>query len=128
MANPGRKGDRGQVSPPVLESARCDFNSRNYCQFQKKLDYIHGNPVKQGLCEKPEDWPWSSARDRNRGRRTHSDRVGMDGEETRTNSQHIVPSYQTPNSSNNNRNSSEHRTARTRLVVTSNDRQRLDDG
>jgi putative transposase len=25
------------------------------------LDYIHMNPVKAGLCEKPEDYPWSSA-------------------------------------------------------------------
>ena len=23
--------------------------------------YIRNNPVKAGLCEKPEDWPWSSA-------------------------------------------------------------------
>jgi type I restriction enzyme R subunit/putative DNA methylase len=27
--------------------------------------YIHRNPVKAGLCAKPEDWPWSSARDAN---------------------------------------------------------------
>lgn len=25
------------------------------------LRYIHNNPVKAGLCERPEDWPWSSA-------------------------------------------------------------------
>ncbi len=25
------------------------------------LHYIHHNPVKAGLCEKPEDYPWSSA-------------------------------------------------------------------
>ena len=24
--------------------------------------YIHQNPVEAGLCEKPEDWMWSSAR------------------------------------------------------------------
>jgi putative DNA methylase len=23
--------------------------------------YIRNNPVKVGLCKKPEDWPWSSA-------------------------------------------------------------------
>jgi hypothetical protein len=23
--------------------------------------YIRNNPVKAGLCEKPKDWPWSSA-------------------------------------------------------------------
>ncbi len=26
----------------------------------EKLRYIHRNPVKRGLCERPEDWKWSS--------------------------------------------------------------------
>ena len=39
-----------------------DFNIRNYPQFVEKLRYIHRNPVKQGLCERPEDWRWSSFR------------------------------------------------------------------
>jgi putative transposase len=26
-----------------------------------EVDYIHANPVRRGLCERPEDWPWSSA-------------------------------------------------------------------
>jgi putative transposase len=33
-----------------------DFNIRNYPQFVEKLRYIHRNPVKAGLCERPEDW------------------------------------------------------------------------
>lgn len=37
-----------------------DFNIRNYSQFVEKLRYIHRNPVKRGLCDRPEDWPWSS--------------------------------------------------------------------
>ena len=37
-----------------------DFNVRNHAQFIEKLHYIHWNPVKKGLCEFPEDWPWSS--------------------------------------------------------------------
>jgi putative transposase len=37
-----------------------DFNVRNHAQFVEKLHYIHCNPVKQELCERPEDWPWSS--------------------------------------------------------------------
>ena len=28
-----------------------------------KLEYIHNNPVKRGLAETPEAYPWSSARD-----------------------------------------------------------------
>ena len=33
-----------------------DFNIRNKAQFVEKLRYIHRNPVKRGLCERPEDW------------------------------------------------------------------------
>jgi len=39
-----------------------DFNIRNYPQFVEKLRYLHRNPVKAGLCERPEDWEWSSFR------------------------------------------------------------------
>jgi putative transposase len=39
-----------------------DFNLRNYRQFVEKLRYIHRNPVKRGLCERAEDWQWSSFR------------------------------------------------------------------
>jgi len=39
-----------------------DFNIRNYPQFIEKVKYIHRNPVKRGLCERPEDWEWSSFR------------------------------------------------------------------
>lgn len=39
-----------------------DFDIRNQRQFVEKLRYIHRNPVKRGLCERPEDWEWSSFR------------------------------------------------------------------
>jgi putative transposase len=39
-----------------------DFNIRNHPQFVEKIRYIHRNPVKRGLCERPEDWDWSSFR------------------------------------------------------------------
>ena len=39
-----------------------DFNVRDYRQFMEKLRYIHRNPVKRGLCERSEDWEWSSFR------------------------------------------------------------------
>jgi putative transposase len=29
----------------------------------RQIEYIHNNPVRRGLCEKPEDWIWSSAAD-----------------------------------------------------------------
>jgi len=31
-------------------------------QFVEKLRYIDRNQVKQGLCDRPEDWQWSSFR------------------------------------------------------------------
>ena len=39
-----------------------DFYVRTYRQFVEKLRYIHRNPVKRGLCARPEDWEWSSFR------------------------------------------------------------------
>jgi putative transposase len=39
-----------------------DHNVRSYESFVEKLRYIHRNPVKRGLVEKPEDWKWSSFR------------------------------------------------------------------
>jgi putative transposase len=38
--------DRNITSPHVLQS---------------EINYIHANPVRRGLCERPEQWPWSSA-------------------------------------------------------------------
>jgi putative transposase len=29
-------------------------------EFEKRMNYIHNNPVKRGLVQRPEDWPWSS--------------------------------------------------------------------
>ena len=39
-----------------------DFNIRDEVQLVEKLRYIHRNPVKRGLCERSEDWEWSSFR------------------------------------------------------------------
>jgi putative transposase len=37
-----------------------DHNVRSHAKFVEKLRYIHRNPVKRGLCQRPEDWQWSS--------------------------------------------------------------------
>jgi len=37
-----------------------DFNIRSDEQFVEKLGYIHRIPVWRGLCDRPEDWEWSS--------------------------------------------------------------------
>ena len=39
-----------------------DFNLRTERKRIEKLRYIHRNPVKRGLVESPEQWPWSSFR------------------------------------------------------------------
>jgi putative transposase len=35
---------------------------RDECHLASAIHYIHENPVKAGLVEKPEDWPFSSAK------------------------------------------------------------------
>ena len=39
-----------------------DRNVRDWREFEVKLRYLHRNPVKRGLVDKPEDWKWSSLR------------------------------------------------------------------
>jgi len=39
-----------------------DRNIRDDVEFQRKLRYLHRNPVKRGLCERADDWKWSSFR------------------------------------------------------------------
>jgi putative transposase len=39
-----------------------DFNVFTEAKRIEKLSYMHWNPVKRGLVEKPEDWLWSSCR------------------------------------------------------------------
>jgi hypothetical protein len=36
---------------------------RTVREDNRKVGYIHLNPVKAGLVSQPEDWPWSSAQD-----------------------------------------------------------------
>ena len=45
-----------------------DFNLWSGRKRVEKLRYIHRNPVKRGLCERPEDWEWSSFRHYANGR------------------------------------------------------------
>ena len=43
---PGGGFDNNAVDPKVI---------------LRMIDYIHGNPVRRGLVQRPEDWKWSSA-------------------------------------------------------------------
>ena len=38
-----------------------DWTIRDYNDWQTKVEYIHENPVRAKLVEKPQDWPYSSA-------------------------------------------------------------------
>jgi putative transposase len=53
---------RGRVTARVWHKRYYDHNVGDYDSFVGKLRYIHRNPVKRGLCAKPEDWKWSSFR------------------------------------------------------------------
>jgi putative transposase len=46
----------------LWQSRYYDRNVRDHAEFVEKLRYIHRNPVKRGLVDRPEDWPWSSFR------------------------------------------------------------------
>jgi putative transposase len=39
-----------------------DRNLRSEKVILRVIDYIHANPVRRGLCQRPEGWRWSSAR------------------------------------------------------------------
>jgi putative transposase len=39
-----------------------DRNIFSKDELDEKIAYIHQNPVERGLCARPEDWAWSSAR------------------------------------------------------------------
>ncbi len=47
---------------PFWQPRYYDFNVHSEKKRIEKLRYMHRNPVKRGLVEKPEDWRWSSFR------------------------------------------------------------------
>jgi len=53
-------------SGPIWERESFDHLIRSLEHFEAFVQYIENNPVVAGLCEVPEDWPWSSARIRGR--------------------------------------------------------------
>ncbi len=51
-----------QVREPVWQKRFYDFNVWSERKRVEKLRYMHRNPVKRGLVERPEQWKWSSFR------------------------------------------------------------------
>ncbi len=47
---------------PFWQRRYYDFNLWSNDKFGEKLDYMHNNPVRRALVERPEDWSWSSFR------------------------------------------------------------------
>jgi putative transposase len=45
---------------PFWQERYYDFNVITRSAFNDKRKYIHRNPVRAGLVEDPEDWPYSS--------------------------------------------------------------------
>jgi putative transposase len=44
------------------EGGGYDRNLTSGDAIRASIEYIHTNPVRRGLCERPSDWPWSSWR------------------------------------------------------------------
>jgi putative transposase len=47
---------------PFWSARYYDFNVYSHDKRVEKLRYMHRNPVKRGLVERPEEWSWSSFR------------------------------------------------------------------
>jgi putative transposase len=45
---------------PFWQARYYDFNVQTEGKRIEKLNYIHWNPMKRGLVDRPEDWRWSS--------------------------------------------------------------------
>ena len=48
-------------SPTIWEEEYHDHQLRTEERVWATIEYVHGNPVRKGLCERAEDWPWSTA-------------------------------------------------------------------
>ena len=53
------RGERGML----LQGCFFDRAVRTVREYHEKVEYIHLNPVKAGLVQRPEDWKWSSVHD-----------------------------------------------------------------
>jgi hypothetical protein len=61
---PPGKGNALATALP-FDPLRAGFDRalRTVKEHHEKVDYIHQNPVRAGLVERAEDWPWSSVRE-----------------------------------------------------------------
>src|SRR5450755_3549649 len=57
-----RNPAQGSEPMPIWQPRFYDFNVWTEHKRVEKLRYMHRNPVKWGLVQEPEQWPWSSFR------------------------------------------------------------------
>lgn len=53
--------EAGRVGCPVWQRGYTDRRVRSSAEYQKFVEYIFQNPVKAGLVQQPEDYPYCSA-------------------------------------------------------------------
>ena len=58
-----KKGDGSTVCRFWQKARGYDRNLWEPRYVYEMIDYIHANPVRRNLCDRPEDWRWSSAVD-----------------------------------------------------------------
>jgi REP element-mobilizing transposase RayT len=71
----GLRGERGQA---LWVDESYDHWVRDEDEMLRIINYIENNPVKAGLCGRPEEWGWSSARFREGWARGEEFRKGTD--------------------------------------------------
>jgi putative transposase len=49
-----------QESGPLWQARFFDHALRTVEKYHRCVEYIHHNPVRRGLVQEPEEWPWSS--------------------------------------------------------------------
>ena len=53
---------RSGVSPPIWQRSLWDRHARKRHDLSRQIAYVLANPVRWGLCEQPEEWPYSEFR------------------------------------------------------------------
>jgi hypothetical protein len=46
------------INPPLWQTDTFDHILRNPESFSEKWEYMRANPVRKGLVNRTEDWPW----------------------------------------------------------------------
>jgi REP element-mobilizing transposase RayT len=50
-----------KVDPPIWQADYFDHFVRSPAAYAEKWEYVQQNPVRKGLCMRPEEWPYRGA-------------------------------------------------------------------